>query len=80
MSAETILSNARIVLDDQVIEGSVQIRDGRIADISEGPMRAGEDFSGDYLIAGLVELHTSRIALLSTPGRALGQDFGDPGA
>jgi len=61
MSAETILSNARIVLDDQVIEGSVQIRDGRIADISEGPMRAGEDFSGDYLIAGLVELHTDHL-------------------
>lgn len=61
MSAETILANARIVLDDQVIEGSVQIRDGRIADISEGPIRAGEDFAGDYLIAGLVELHTDHL-------------------
>jgi alpha-D-ribose 1-methylphosphonate 5-triphosphate diphosphatase len=61
MSAETILSNARIVLEDQVVEGSVQIRDGRIADISEGSMRSGEDFGGDYLIAGLVELHTDHL-------------------
>ncbi|MBC7149488.1 MAG: alpha-D-ribose 1-methylphosphonate 5-triphosphate diphosphatase [Rhizobium sp.] len=61
MSAETILSNARIVLEDHVVEGSVQIRDGRIADISEGPMRTGEDFGGDYLIAGLVELHTDHL-------------------
>lgn len=61
MSAETILSNARIVLEDQVVEGSVHIRDGRIVDISEGPMRTGEDFGGDYLIAGLVELHTDHL-------------------
>ena len=61
MSAETILANARIVLDDQVIEGSIEIRDGRIADISEGPMRTGEDFGGDFLIAGLVELHTDHL-------------------
>lgn len=61
MSAETILSNARIVLEDQVVEGSVQIRHGHIVDISEGSMRSGEDFGGDYLIAGLVELHTDHL-------------------
>ncbi len=58
---EQILSNARIVLDDDVIHGSVLIRDGLIADISEGTMRVGEDFAGDYLIAGLVELHTDHL-------------------
>ncbi|NML75318.1 alpha-D-ribose 1-methylphosphonate 5-triphosphate diphosphatase [Rhizobium sp. S-51] len=61
MSAETIFSNARIVLDDQIIEGSVQIRDGLIADVSEGSARAGEDFGGDYLIPGLIELHTDHL-------------------
>ena len=38
---ETILTNARIVLADEVVPGSVVLRDGRIADISAGsPVRA----------------------------------------
>jgi alpha-D-ribose 1-methylphosphonate 5-triphosphate diphosphatase len=58
---ELVLSNARVVLEDDIIEGSVLIRDGLIADISEGTSRTGEDFEGDYLIAGLVELHTDHL-------------------
>jgi alpha-D-ribose 1-methylphosphonate 5-triphosphate diphosphatase len=58
---EQLFSNARIVLEDEIIEGSVLIRDGVIADISEGASRMGEDFEGDYLIAGLVELHTDHL-------------------
>lgn len=59
--SEHILSNARIVLDDDIIHGSVLVRDGLIADVSEGTMRSGEDLQGDYLIAGLVELHTDHL-------------------
>lgn len=44
MSNEQVLTNARIVLEDRIVDGSVLIRDGRIADISEGTSRAGEDF------------------------------------
>lgn len=58
---ETVFKNARIVLEDSVVSGSVQIRDGRIADISEGNIQTGEDFEGDYLIPGLVELHTDHL-------------------
>lgn len=58
---ETVFKNARIVLEDSVISGSVQIRDGKIADISEGNVHTGEDFEGDYLIPGLVELHTDHL-------------------
>src|SRR5689334_24079482 len=61
MPTETILSNARIVLADEVIEGSVAIRDGLIADVSHGASRTGEDLAGDYLIPGLVELHTDHL-------------------
>ncbi|KAA0699101.1 alpha-D-ribose 1-methylphosphonate 5-triphosphate diphosphatase [Neorhizobium sp. P12A] len=61
MSKETVLSNARIVLEDQLLSGSVLIRDGKIADISEGHSTVGEDFEGDYLIPGLVELHTDHL-------------------
>ncbi|MDR6816188.1 alpha-D-ribose 1-methylphosphonate 5-triphosphate diphosphatase [Neorhizobium sp. 2083] len=61
MTAELVLTNARIVLEDSVISGSVQIRNGKITDISEGNVHAGEDFEGDYLIPGLVELHTDHL-------------------
>jgi alpha-D-ribose 1-methylphosphonate 5-triphosphate diphosphatase len=61
MTAELVITNARIVLEDSMIFGSVQIRDGRIADISEGNVHTGEDFEGDYLIPGLVELHTDHL-------------------
>jgi len=40
MSRETVLSNARIVLDDEILHGSVHIRDGEIADITAGPAAA----------------------------------------
>ena len=40
MSRETVLSNARIVLDEEVRPGSVLIRDGLIADISSGASAA----------------------------------------
>ncbi len=61
MSAELILNNAKIVLEDDVISGTVVIRDGKIADISEGSVSGGEDFGGDYLIPGLIELHTDHL-------------------
>ena len=61
MTVETVFTNARIVLEDSIVTGSIQIRDGKIADISEGSAQAGEDFEGDYLIPGLVELHTDHL-------------------
>lgn len=61
MSKETVFSNARIVLEDDILAGSVLIRDGKIADISEGHSSIGEDFEGDYIIPGLVELHTDHL-------------------
>lgn len=59
--SEQIFSNARIVLEDRIVDGSVVVRDGLIAAIDEGSSRAGEDFGGDYLIPGLVELHTDHL-------------------
>lgn len=55
MSKEQVLTNARIVLEDSILDGSVLIRDGKIADISEGTVASGEDFEGDYLIPGLIK-------------------------
>jgi alpha-D-ribose 1-methylphosphonate 5-triphosphate diphosphatase len=58
-----ILSNARVVLADRVIEcGWVAVENDRIVEIGEGrsPER-GEDCAGDLLMPGLVELHTDHL-------------------
>ena len=60
MSDELILTNALVVLADEVIFGSVQVRDGRIFDIG-APFAGGTDLDGDYLLPGLVELHTDHL-------------------
>jgi alpha-D-ribose 1-methylphosphonate 5-triphosphate diphosphatase len=57
---ETILTNAKIVLADQVLDGSVCFADGVITDIGPAGDR-GHDLNGDYLIPGLVELHTDHL-------------------
>ncbi|WP_137156436.1 alpha-D-ribose 1-methylphosphonate 5-triphosphate diphosphatase [Rhizobium sp. FKL33] len=61
MTEELILRNARIVLEDEIVTGSLVARDGIIVDIDTGPTTTGEDFEGDFLIPGLVELHTDHL-------------------
>ena len=56
--SELAHTNARIVLADEVVTGSVLVRDGLIAAVDTGPSTVGEDVGGDYVIPGLVELHT----------------------
>ena len=60
---ETILANATLVLPDHVIAGAVVIRDGEIADISEGrSVPAGAiNCEGDLVMPGLIELHTDNL-------------------
>ncbi len=69
MPAEQILRNARLVLADQVIHGSLLIRDGVIADISEGAssLPQAQDLGGDLLLPGLVELHTDNLEKHMSP-------------
>ena len=63
MTAELILANARIVLEDGVVHGHLLIRDGRIAAVDTGhsPPAGAEDLDGDLLLPGLVELHTDNL-------------------
>lgn len=58
---QLILSNARIVLETEVIQGSVRLADGMIAEIQPGQSRLGEDMGGDLLLPGLIELHTDNL-------------------
>lgn len=54
------IANARLVLPDRVIEGRIDIEDGRIVAIGEGAAAAPDDLdlSGDLLLPGLVDIHT----------------------
>ena len=67
MTKETVFSHARIVLENEVVEGCLVLRDGRIAEIATGTSAAGENFGGDYLIPGLVELHTDHLEAHYSP-------------
>jgi alpha-D-ribose 1-methylphosphonate 5-triphosphate diphosphatase len=67
MQAETVLTNARVVLADSVARGSVMIRDSVIGDVSTRAVTMGEDLGGDYLLPGLIELHTDNLEAQHLP-------------
>jgi alpha-D-ribose 1-methylphosphonate 5-triphosphate diphosphatase len=60
---ETILTNARLVLPDAVLAGTVVLRDGRIAEVQPGRSHAlpAVDLEGDHLMPGVVDLHTDNL-------------------
>jgi alpha-D-ribose 1-methylphosphonate 5-triphosphate diphosphatase len=57
---KTTFHNARLVMPDEVIHGSLHAEHGRITSIDSGQLtgQMGHDLEGDYLIPGLVEIHT----------------------
>lgn len=61
--ADQVLTGARLVLRNEVVEGTVQVRQGRIVDVAQG--RSGVpgavDLEGDYLLPGLIEIHTDNL-------------------
>ncbi len=61
------ICNANLVLEDRVATGGLIVRDGLIAEVTEGPAQSGIDFEGDYLIPGLVELHTDHLEVHYAP-------------
>ena len=62
-SHEIILTNANIVLSNEIIYGSVKIRDGCISEIDDQPtsIKNSIDLEGDFLLPGLIELHTDNL-------------------
>ena len=44
MTPELIFTNAHIVFPDEIVEGTLKVQDGSIADISIGNCRRGEDY------------------------------------
>ena len=69
MTQDTILANAKIILPDDVVTGSLKIKDGQIFDIAQGstvPIGA-IDCGGDYVCPGLIELHTDNLERHMSP-------------
>src|SRR5271169_6363263 len=60
---DTVISNARIVLAERVIEhGWIALVDGRVAEFGEGRApSASVDAGGDLIMPGLIELHTDHL-------------------
>lgn len=58
---ETILTNARLVLPDTILHGTIVLRCGRIADIQPGRSTTGTDLDGDYLTPGAIDIHTDNL-------------------
>ena len=63
MAKETVFANAQIVLADEVVNGSLVVRDGLITEIDHGAgvPPGAVDCDGDLLAPGLIELHTDNL-------------------
>jgi alpha-D-ribose 1-methylphosphonate 5-triphosphate diphosphatase len=63
MKNSTIFANARLILNDEAIIGSLVVENGVITDIAQGASvpSGALDLEGDCLAPGLVELHTDNV-------------------
>ena len=64
-----IINNVKLVLEDEVINGSLEVQDGRISAFAESQSRLAEAIDGDggWLLPGLIELHTDNLDKFFTP-------------
>lgn len=58
-----VFTNAKIVLPDEVISGSVAVSRGLISSIEQGnsTFTSSIDLQGEYLLPGLIEIHTDNL-------------------
>jgi len=63
MTNAIILTNAKLVLSDEVVSGTLSIVNGKIDSIDSGRSNVASaiDCEGDYVLPGLVELHTDNL-------------------
>ena len=64
-----IINNVRLILENELVAGSLEMHDGLIASFSETPSRqpGALDGEGGYLLPGLVELHTDNLDKFFAP-------------
>jgi alpha-D-ribose 1-methylphosphonate 5-triphosphate diphosphatase len=60
---QTLITNARVILADEVIDGTIMFQGEQIVSVGSGntSIAGAEDWQGDYLLPGLVELHTDHL-------------------
>lgn len=58
-----VFTNAKLILDNEVIDGSLVIDNDQITDLLEGRLAVSSayDCGGAYIAAGLIELHTDNM-------------------
>ena len=63
MTIETILTNARLVLPNEVIEGTLVLAGALIREVASGrsALAGALDMDGDFLIPGVVDVHTDNL-------------------
>ena len=63
MTHEMIFTNARLVLADAVLDGTLVVRNGMIAEVQRGRshVAGAEDMHGDVLMPGMVDVHTDNL-------------------
>lgn len=63
MTLEIVLTNARLILPEAEMEGTLILRDGRIADIQPGRAHhpSALDCEGEIIIPGVVDVHTDNL-------------------
>jgi alpha-D-ribose 1-methylphosphonate 5-triphosphate diphosphatase len=59
----TILTNARLILEDEVVTGTIAFDESGIRSVDQGRSSVPEaiDVQGDYVAPGLVEMHTDNM-------------------
>lgn len=64
-----ILNNVNLILEDQVVRGSLEIKNGVISSYSDRPtqLSAAIDGQNGWLLPGLIELHTDNLDKFFTP-------------
>ena len=64
-----IINNVRLVLENEVVNGSVEVGDGVIRAFAETQSRSPDamDGEGGWLLPGLIELHTDNLDKFFTP-------------
>ncbi|MGH7210118.1 MAG: alpha-D-ribose 1-methylphosphonate 5-triphosphate diphosphatase, partial [Acetobacteraceae bacterium] len=63
MTAETVLTNALLVLPQEMMPGTLKLHDGRITAVDAGrsALPSAIDLEGDLLIPGAVDLHSDNL-------------------
>jgi alpha-D-ribose 1-methylphosphonate 5-triphosphate diphosphatase len=60
---EAIITNARLILDDEIVDGTICFSEAGIRDVSAGrsAVASALDAAGDYIAPGLIEMHTDNL-------------------